>query len=218
LIDFTPIFEPLISALPYLLGLVVLSLVVKSAWFKGKMGEFVVSTLIKLSLNKDSYHLINDVTLMTAQGTTQIDQIIVSRYGVFVIETKNYKGWIFGSERQRQWTQKIYKKSYKFMNPLHQNYKHVEAVRQMLDLPSSAVHSIVVFIGEATFKTNMPSNVVRPLSMIRLIKSYKQDVFSTDETKQIISGIEANRLKRGYATNKQHVGQLSGKSTHQRRS
>jgi len=40
------------------------------------------------------------------KGTTQIDHIVVSRYGIFVIETKNYRGWIFGSEKQRDWTTK----------------------------------------------------------------------------------------------------------------
>jgi restriction system protein len=69
-------------------------------------GEFLVNTAARLFLPKDEYHLIKNVTLPTDDGTTQIDHIIVSRYGVFVIETKNMKGWIFGSANQRTWTQK----------------------------------------------------------------------------------------------------------------
>ena len=83
------------------------------------MGEFAVNVSAKLLLDKERYHLIKDVTLPTTDGTTQIDHIIVSIYGVFVVETKNMKGWIFGSPQQKTWTQKIYKHSQKFQNPLH---------------------------------------------------------------------------------------------------
>ncbi len=73
--------------------------------------------------------MLNDLTLPDGEGaTTQIDHLLLSPFGVFVIETKNYKGWIFGSERQKQWTQKIYKKSFKFQNPIHQNYKHMKVL------------------------------------------------------------------------------------------
>ena len=78
-------------------------------YLKGKFGEFAVQAHVKLYLD-ERYILINDVTLPDEQGgTTQIDHIVLSPFGVFVIETKNYKGWIFGGERQKMWTQKIYK-------------------------------------------------------------------------------------------------------------
>lgn len=51
-----------------------------------------------------------------------------SRFGIFAIETKNMQGWIFGSKRQAEWTQKIYKRTFKFQNPLRQNYKHTKAL------------------------------------------------------------------------------------------
>jgi restriction system protein len=73
----------------------------KSPWFKGIAGEMLVHISAKIHLNKDKYHVLRNVTLPTADGTTQIDHIIVSEYGVFVIETKNMKGWIFGGARQK---------------------------------------------------------------------------------------------------------------------
>ncbi len=79
----------------------------------------------RLFLDKGRYHLVKNVTLPTEDGTTQIDHLIVSRYRVFMVETKNMKGWIFGSVKQREWTQKIFKHFLKFQNPLHQHYKHV---------------------------------------------------------------------------------------------
>lgn len=61
-------------------------------WFKGMLGEFVINVSAKLFLDKKQYHLIKNVTLPTEDGTTQIDHIIVSKFGVFVVETKNMTG------------------------------------------------------------------------------------------------------------------------------
>ena len=66
------------------------------------------------------------------------------------------KGWIFGTANQKNWTQKICKHTNKFQNPLHQNYKHVKTLEALLDTPSAANHSLVVFVGDSTFKTDMP--------------------------------------------------------------
>ena len=105
--DFTPIFTSLLS-LWYLRPLFLFAIIIQSPWFKGLMGEFVVNLFAKWKLDKDVYHLIKNVTLPTDDGTTQIDHIMVSVYGVFVVETKNLRGWIFGSPNQKTWTQKIY--------------------------------------------------------------------------------------------------------------
>ena len=105
--------------------LVVVFLVSLIGLFKGTCGEAIISILLRLSLNRRKYHIIDNVTLKTPDGTTQIDHIVVSRKGVFVIETKNMSGWIFGSEKQVEWTQSFpSKRKYKFKNPIHQNYKH----------------------------------------------------------------------------------------------
>ncbi len=71
---------------------------------KGVWGEFIVNMMAKRFLDKEKYHLIKNVTLPTEAGTTQVDHIIVSQYGIFVVETKNMKGWIFGSKNQKDWT------------------------------------------------------------------------------------------------------------------
>lgn len=73
---------------------------------KGKIGESIVNTSNKLLLDKEVYIPIKNITLqLSDSSTTQIDHILVSKYGIFVIETKNMKGWIFGGEQQKQWTQ-----------------------------------------------------------------------------------------------------------------
>ncbi|MDR0516909.1 MAG: NERD domain-containing protein, partial [Fibromonadaceae bacterium] len=76
----------------------------QTAWFKGKLGEFFVSAMFKIRLPKEQYEIIHNVTLPTENGTTQIDHIVFSIFGIFVVETKNMKGWIFGDEKQKLWT------------------------------------------------------------------------------------------------------------------
>ena len=90
----------------------------------GWIGEKTTAFGMWLSLDSNIYRRFHNIIIPTNNGTTQIDHIIVSPFGLFVIETKNYKGWIFGSEKQSKWTQSLYGKKYTFQNPLRQNYKH----------------------------------------------------------------------------------------------
>jgi restriction system protein len=100
MIDFSPMLSPIFSVLWYLIPLAILAAILKSPWFKGVVGETLVNLAAKLFLDGKDYHLIRNLTLPTGEGTTQIDHVIVSRYGIFVIETKNMSGWIFGSPHQ----------------------------------------------------------------------------------------------------------------------
>ena len=94
----------------WVLPLLLVVLIAKTPWFKGVLGEGLVNFFAWLRLPKDTYHRVHNVTLPTPDGTTQIDHVLVSRFGIFVVETKNMRGWIFGAEDQAQWTQKLFKK------------------------------------------------------------------------------------------------------------
>ena len=206
-------FAPLMSTFGWILLLFILIAVFKAfkPFLKGKMGEFAVSAHVKLYLDKEQYILLNDCTLPDEQNqTTQIDHILLSPFGVFVIETKNYKGWIFGSERQKIWTQKIYKKSYKFQNPLHQNYKHQKVLEQVLaDIVDPAlIHSVVVFMPDCEFKTQMPENVFRGAAWTDYIKSFTAPVIPPMKLKRIQLRIEKEVLEKSWKTNRQHVENL----------
>ena len=203
--DFTPILNQIYGTLWYLIPLFVIVTLFKSAWFKGVVGEFIVNLSAKLFLDKEKYHLIKNVTLPTENGSTQIDHIIVSKYGIFVVETKNMKGWIFGSPNQKTWTQKIYKHSSKFQNPLHQNYKHTKTLESLLELNEERIFSVIVFVGDSTFKTEMPENVTHGKGYIRFIKSKVQHVFTELEVKEITSKIKSGRLTPSFKTNREHV-------------
>ena len=180
-------------------------------FIKGKVGEFAVALHVKLYLKDPEYILLNDCTLPDEQsGTTQIDHILLSPYGIFIIETKNYKGWIFGSERQKLWTQKIFKKSYKFQNPLHQNYKHQKVLEQVLAdiITPEYLHSIVVFMPDCEFKTDMPVNVFRGAAWVDYVKNFKAEVIPAMKLKRIQLRIEKEVLEKSWKTNRIHVENL----------
>jgi restriction system protein len=186
--------------------------ILKSPWFKGFYGESLVKFGTKISLPAETYNTIHNVTLPTLDGTTQIDHIVVSPFGVFVVETKNMTGWIFGGEKQTQWTQQIFKHSYKFQNPLRQNYKHVKALQAILDVPSSTIFSVVVFVGNSTFKTPMPPNVTYGGGYIRYIKSFNEPILSKSEVQSVIAKIQSGRLETSKEINRKHIQQLKTRS------
>ncbi len=192
----------------YLIPILLLIAFFKSRFFKGKLGESIVNFSITKNLDNNTYHLLKDVTLPSVgSSTTQIDHILVSKYGIFVIETKNIKGWIFGSKNQPKWTQQIYKHKNTFQNPLHQNYKHIKTLSELLNIDESKLHSLVVFTGESSFKTQMPENVL-DRGYTNYIKSKTTVLFSDTEVYKIKIQIESKQFERGFKTDREHVKNL----------
>lgn len=160
---------------------------------KGARGEATVAMLLK-KLSSDNYIVLNNIMLNTTGvdganiNTSQIDHVIVSKYGIFSIETKNYTGWITGSENGAKWTQTIYKTKNQFMNPIRQNYGHVKAIEALLNanlercglsdgyrLP---INPIVTFPGDATLKVNVEkSDVVYWGQLVPTIRKYSVDEY-----------------------------------------
>ena len=157
----------------------------RSPSVKGARGERRVHKVLSRLANRGNKYVIHDLTLGVGINETQIDHVFISRYGVFVIETKNYSGWIFGGERSKQWTQVIYRSKTRFQNPLRQNYKHTKAVESFLRIDSSRVQSIVVFVGDSKFKTPMPENVVTLRGLVPYILTIKTRVFTDDQVETL---------------------------------
>ena len=194
----------------WLIGSVfVLGILFKTSWMKGKFGEFSVNVATSLHLNKEEYVNIKNITLQLNDGsTTQIDHVIVSRYGVFVIETKNMKGWIFGDAHQEKWTQQIFKEKHRFQNPLRQNYRHTKALEEILALPAESIISIVVFIGDCHFKTAMPNNVFINAKYTSYIESFQEEKLSAYQFDMTIETLNQKRLKQSFSTDREHVANL----------
>jgi hypothetical protein len=175
-------------------------------------GEAAVSTALMRRFSPPDYHLLNHLTLRVGTETTQIDHVLVSRFGVFVIEAKNYNGWIFGSEGSRHWTQVFYRVRFKFQNPLRQNYKHVCAVRELLDfLPPETVRSVVVFTGSARLKTPVPENVLTLDQLAGYVQRHGDSVMSVNRLQFCVGRLETSRLAITRETDVEHVERLRKK-------
>lgn len=202
-------FKPIISLLPFIVVFVVAAAIYRLflPQIKGWLGERAINMRIKRFLDSTDYHLIPDVTLSTPDGTTQIDHIVVSRFGVFVIETKNYKGWIYGGERDSKWTQVIFRRKHRFQNPLHQNYKHTKTLSSQTGIQHDHFKSIVVFVGNSTFKNAMPDNVVDTRSLINYIQSFQAPIYDEQQVTDIVAlihekaGVVTRQQKRQHVKN-----------------
>ena len=176
------------------------------ALIKGWIGEKGTQFGMWLGLDSNVYRRIHNLILPAQGGTTQIDHVLVSVFGIFVIETKNMSGWIFGSERSPKWTQSLYGKKFQFQNPLHQNYRHTKALEEFLDLPESCFHPIVFFIGECELKTDLPANVLTR-GLGNYIKSHSTQVFTPSEAGDIFSRL-TNAKAAPVSTHSLHVSGL----------
>ena len=120
--------------------------------FTGWFGQLKTVIAKKLFLWPSDYVDINNVTIRTRRGTTQIDHVIISRYGGFVVETKNMSGGYSGVrtiplDKDKQGEQA------QFQNSLHQNESHIRALSSLARIPLERMHSVVVFRGNCSLRT-----------------------------------------------------------------
>lgn len=157
-----------ILILVIIVGLSVWRIIMSSPENIGKVGEKRVAR--KLDWLSKEYIILNDIMLPTQYGTTQIDHIAISPYGIFVIETKNYKGWIFGHENSEEWKQSLLGKKrwygwsseqHKFRNPIRQNLSHTREIKKLLsEIGDFRIIPIVVFSDRADLKITTTNNIV----------------------------------------------------------
>ncbi len=179
---------------------VILLLTVFRSQFKGALGELAVSVKLK-DLDKSKYRKLHDIKLKNTSNntsSTQIDHIVVSTYGIFVIETKGYKGKIYGKENSRQWTQVIFNQKNYFMNPIFQNYAHIKAIESVIKeaYPQMLYHSIIAFSGEANIDSIEVSKarVCKIAYVSDLIKELSsEEIISEDDVRNIVEIIEKNK-------------------------
>ena len=187
------IVKGLAPVLPMLLILGVVALICKffrRPSVKGWVGESVVNYGIS-RLDPTQYLSLKNLYIPHAfnDGTTEVDHVIVSRYGIFVIETKNYSGSIYGRAEDKQWTQVCRGQKNKFRYPLKQNDCHIRSLADFLNLPTEVFHPVVFFVGDARFKTAWPAGVLAG-GLSHYITS-KTDVLFTEQEATSIG----NRLK-----------------------
>ena len=195
---------------PRIVALVALAIVatwiLRSSWLKGMLGEARVNSSLRRRLDEREYRLLKDLTLPTRDGTTQIDHVVISRFGIFVIETKNMAGWIFGNADRAHWTQVIFRKKSKFQNPIRQNYKHVKTIQDLLGIDAHQFHNVIVFVGSAIPKTSMPVGVVwGAKSLVEYIRSKRFTLIEEQDLDKLAEQLSEARMRPGIQTHRAHV-------------
>jgi len=174
---------------------------------KGAKGEAQAASGMFLFLPLE-YKVINDILLPTPKGTAQIDHMIVSNYGIFVIESKNISGSIYGSADDKEWTVCRGKSKFQFFNPLWQNAGHIRALAGVTRLPEGLFHSLIFFWSDdCQFKTPMPENVLQ-MGLCDYITSKRRYLLSNSDVRMAIRTINATRLKTTKKNMDAHVASL----------
>lgn len=154
----------------------------------GKAGEFWVKRELKKLPSE--YLVINDVMIKTNDKSThQIDHVVVSKYGVFVIETKQYNGYIMGNKYDKRWLIKSGNKNFYINNPLHQNYGHVKSLHEVLNMPEEKFISLVCIPSRAKVLVKS-NNVTRIYDLLEKILSYQEVIVENSiELYEIINNL-----------------------------
>ena len=200
----------LATTLGYIVAAVILAVLsTLLAILKGRMGEKAVGRRLR-RLPKERYRVLDDVILPTRTGTTQIDHLVLSIYGIFVVETKAYKGWIYGGENQDRWTQNIYGQKTRFYNPILQNAGHVRALERVLrEFGTLPFYPIVAFSPQADLKVNVKSaHVIYWTRISSYIRSFTLEKLSLEQVNAILERISEVRIPSTRSNRKAHVGNV----------
>lgn len=181
----------------------------KMATAKGKEGEQAVNKV--LSSLGSNYVNMKTIMLKTKSGSTELDHVVVSIYGIFVVETKNYSGTVIGDDKYKNW--KHYDRSGKereFYSPIKQNAGHIGTLKRAINQDESVFIPIVVFSGSAEVKVTAKTPVVKLDQLSKTVKSYKKKIFTKTEVKSIVKEIKSNNMDSMMAR-KQHIKHVKSK-------
>ena len=186
--------------------------------YKGKEGENRVHNI--LMQLPDDYVILDDVVLRTNRGTTQIDHIVVSKYGVFAIETKNYRGEISGDDNRKViitdvtyakkwWKTYTYVTKNHFYNPVKQSLAHSIAIKSLLSEWSVLkVVPIIVFTGTAVLKDVTSSyHVVYDFNLLETILSFRTIYLSDNDVHRVVDILLHNNI-REFVDDRSHVNNI----------
>lgn len=179
---------------------------------KGDMGEVQVNQVLS-ELNVQDYHFLSNIIIKKPDGSSsQIDHLIVSKYGVFVIETKNYSGVIIGNENDYKWLQIFNKfKKFRFYNPIIQNNGHIEALKQILpNYIDSIYHSIIVFTGDANIDNLYIKTPVVPIErLLQTIHDKSISILDENEVSNIYTILSSTKYTNSLSED-EHINYVKG--------
>lgn len=150
--------------------------------FVGLRGEHTVSR--ELHRLGGKYIILNDLMLRTAHGTCQIDHVVLSPYGIFVIETKNISGKITGNDDWKEWYWGGKDFNNTIYNPVMQNLRHIEVLSDKLGLSADSFISIIVFTGKAHIRIETSHAVMFLGQLVPFIKLFRYECLSSSTISQ----------------------------------
>lgn len=184
------------------------SLIAKSPAWKGKSGERAVKSVLGQTTPGFQY-VLNDYIIVQDGKSSQIDHILLNSHGIFVIETKNYSGKIYGKENQLQWTQSLNygREKHSFYNPIKQNATHAYRIKALVKgLPFYVpVYSYVVFVQNNPPRP--PSNKVVALSQLGQAIRIGSAVLSVSQMEEIHSLLVSKNLRK-QLSNSEHIANI----------
>lgn len=159
-----------------------------------------------------TYKVINDVMLLSKGKYTQVDHIVVSKKGIFVIETKGFVGNVYGNSHLRNWRQKSYTKDIEFHNPILQNRGHVLALKDVLSIKDESIFIPVVAFSDTTnlFIDTNDDIVIKFSELKKFIKQYKSKKLTRKERNNLYREIKKAN-KNNFIRRKQHLKQIDNK-------
>ncbi len=159
----------------------------------GWFGEFWTKQSLNL-LDKDKYIVLNDIMIEVSGKTHQIDHIVLSKYGIFVIETKQYNGYIVGNKYDNKWVRYIKGRNpIYYTNPIRQNYGHVKAICELLNISEDKVFNIVCIPSKnVKLKIEHDGELVTGLTINNKITSYKEEII--DNINELSNKININNI------------------------
>ncbi len=192
----------------FVFGIIIFSVIAffRTPRGKGILGEWSVRFWMR-GLRK-KYKIIHNLTFTVDEKSVQVDHIVIGKNGVFVIETKNYVGRIYGSEKNHHWTQVLAygKVKHKLFNPIKQNRGHIYALNKALpehqDIP---FQSIIVFTLKSKLFVDATTPIVSPIRLKRTIKRTKaKRTLSENEIESIAERLQTLKQENNVSLRK-HV-------------
>jgi len=175
----------------WILPLALLIVFLSSPRARGDIAETRVRRLLSGGLEKSRYTVINDLEVPTGAGSVHVDHLVVSRFGLFVIESVYARGWISGGEFQERWKRRYLARTDRMENPLHRNTLQAEAVSRLTGLPGSRMHPLVVMVGALGFKTALPDRVLLPEKLISHIRGKERMLLDDEQAARVLANIRA---------------------------
>lgn len=180
-------------ALP-ILALLILAYVVTRLLLRHKANKNSVTALLSTLSTKD-YIVLNDIMIRSYTGVSQIDHVVISTHGIFVIETHECHGEIVGKDTDQYWTWSTGEEKHRFFNPVSQNHAHIKALETALEqIGKVPLISVVAFPRDCELKSE-PLGVLHYDELLDKIQNYGKKALTKTQTEVIATMLERANIE-----------------------